>query len=132
MLMLVPGLQMIGGSMREVLMYIVNLMKHVRNYYPFCLQMMPQYVTLYLKERYLQTWLHPSLINGTVLIKYGTVHVQVYKKRVQFFVTRKILKITHMLGSYDTRNTLLVSDYCHVVNAREQLLSCTLVLASNN
>ena len=44
----------------------------------------------------------------------------------------KILKITHMLGLCEMRNTLLMSDCCQVVYAREQLLLCTLVLMSNN
>ena len=58
--------------------------------------------------------------------------MQVYKKIYAILRDLKFLKTTHVLGSCDTRNTLLASDYCRVVNTREQLLSCTLVLMNNN
>ena len=51
-------------------------------------------------------------MHDQVAMTYSTAHVQVYKQmHVMSVVPREILKITHVLGSCDMRNTLLASDY---------------------
>ena len=46
-----------------------------------------------------------------IMTQYGTVHVQVYKQKHVTHRALRNLNITLVLGSCDTRNTLLVSDY---------------------